>query len=403
MPERETCFVIMPFGIKNDIDGNEVDFDRIYNDLIKRACDQIDGLEVVRCDDIHMPGWIHERMIEHILEARVAIVDTSMLNANVFYELGVRHALCPSVTVLIHRKGTTWPFNIAGLSSIEYGESPADLKEARKTIGAFITNGLSQSSHIDSLVHIALPNLQIQRGPVREPKRITRFGVHEFQLINNTEKRIGFLTGDYEGIKVADIWVTSENTDMQMDSYYGRSTSATIRYLGAHKHPVTGRVSEDTIADELAALMGNEISVMPGNVVATRPGALVSNNVKWIFHAAAVSGQPREGYRPIERIERCVSNSLKCADSTEVQTDPPDSILMPLFGTGPGGGDIETHLRKFLTTAIDYLESHSTSTVKKVYFYVWSDMDLEICKLVAQGFVGVKLLPVDVHTDLECD
>ena len=98
---RNTCFVIMPYGKKKDIDGKEIDFDEIYEYVIERAVDSLEGFGCLRCDDIEQPGWIHERMLRHILEDRVAIVDTSTLNANVFYELGVRHALRRSATVLI--------------------------------------------------------------------------------------------------------------------------------------------------------------------------------------------------------------------------------------------------------------------------------------------------------------
>ena len=386
---NNTCFVIMPYGIKKDIDGNEVDFDAIYVNLIKKACSRLDNLEVLRCDDINMPGWIHERMIEHILEDAVAIVDTSTLNANVFYELGVRHALRNSVTVLIHRKGTSWPFNIAGLSSIEYGESAAELKEARKLIRTYISNALNQPENIDSLVHAAIPNLRIERGADRIAKRITVFGIDTFALSNFPDRKIGFVTGDYEQINVADVWVTSENTDMQMDSYYGKSTSATVRFLGARKHKITGRVVEDTIADELGKLMGDELSVEPATVVVTGSGALVSNKVKWIFHTASVTGQPREGYKPIERIDRCIRNALRKSDSTDVETDRPSSILFPLFGTGPAGGDIASHLRLFLTATLAYFDEHPDSTIKAVYFYVWSDIDLETCHAVAQEFEGL--------------
>ncbi|MDH3614242.1 MAG: macro domain-containing protein [Gammaproteobacteria bacterium] len=384
MTENNTCFVIMPYGVKEDIDGNKIDFDGIYKNLIKKACEQVEALKVLRCDDIQKPGFIHERMIEHILEDRVAIVDTSTLNANVFYELGVRHALRQSVTVLVHRQGTSWPFNIAGLSSIEYGESPAELRAARKTLCAYVKNALDDPDNVDSLVHVTIPNLRVERGPDRVPKRITRFGTDEYPLVAQAQKRIGFVTGDYEAINIADVWVTSENTDMQMASYYDKSTSATVRYLGARKHPVTGRVAEDTIADELASLMGDEKNVAPGTVVVTGAGALESNNVKWIFHAASVIGQPREGYKPIERIDRCVRNALKTADSTAVQSDPPRSILMPLFGTGPAGGDLETHVTKFIAAAVAYLENHPDSNTETVYFYVWSDVDLETCHRVAQ-------------------
>src|SRR5262245_10603472 len=107
MTGRDTCFVIMPFGRKKDIDGAEIDFDAIYDYVIKPAVALRPDLDCLRCGDIDAPGWIHGRMLRNIYEARVALVDTSTLNANVFYELGVRHALRKSVTVLLRSKGTS--------------------------------------------------------------------------------------------------------------------------------------------------------------------------------------------------------------------------------------------------------------------------------------------------------
>ena len=106
----------MPFGQKADIDGNLVDFDAVYKYVIQKAVALVPGLTCLRSDDIDKPGLIHARMLRSIYTSRVAIVDTSTLNANVFYELGVRHALRKSITVLIRRQGTTSPFNIEGMS-----------------------------------------------------------------------------------------------------------------------------------------------------------------------------------------------------------------------------------------------------------------------------------------------
>ena len=102
------CFVIMPFGQKEDLNGKLIDFDKIYLDFIKDVVADL-GMECVRCDEIGEAGSIHSKMFEHIYEADVAVVDTTALNANVFYELGIRHALNKHVTILMRQPGTTDP------------------------------------------------------------------------------------------------------------------------------------------------------------------------------------------------------------------------------------------------------------------------------------------------------
>jgi O-acetyl-ADP-ribose deacetylase (regulator of RNase III) len=388
---NKNCFVIMPYGKKKDVDGNEIDFDEIYEYIIEAAVQQLEGFECIRCDNINEPGWVHKRMVQHIFEDRVAIVDTSTLNANVFYELGVRHALRKEVTVLIQREGTTWPFNIAGMSSISYTTNPRGVGKAINAIVDFISNALKNPAHVDSLVYEILPDLRVDAGPAQREKRITKVEVFEFPLVKCPEKRLGLVTGDREYIAVGDIWVNSENTDMQMDRFYGTSTSATIRYLGAKKHPTTGKVEQDTIADELVRKMGKEKSVDPATVIDTGAGELQqNNNVKWIFHVASAAGEPREGYRPIERIERCVTNVLKRADAVEFRADKPTSILFPILGTGPAGGDLEGHAERCIEAAVNYFESHPNSAVGVAYFYAWSDVVLEVCQRVVAKHTGLS-------------
>src|SRR5215475_1734473 len=155
MPKKK-CFVIMPFGEKPDVGGRPLDFDKVYKYLIKPPISAM-GIECVRCDEIGKPGWIHAEMIEHIYEDDIAVVDITTLNPNVFYELGVRHALRAAVTVLIRKKDTKLPFNIQGLNAINYDpEDMESVEETKAKIADFVRNGL-QAAKGDSLVHKVLP------------------------------------------------------------------------------------------------------------------------------------------------------------------------------------------------------------------------------------------------------
>jgi O-acetyl-ADP-ribose deacetylase (regulator of RNase III) len=392
MTTDASCFVIMPYRVKKDADGRDVDFDEIYEYVIKRAVKRVPGLACVRCDDFDQPGWIPARMLTQILEARVAVVDLSTLNPNVFYELGVRHALRPSVTVLIRRRGTTQPFNIEGMATIEYDSTtPKGIEDAKRDIRGAIVSALGDEANVDSLVYQALPGLRVQRGPARAPKRVTRLQVIEFPLANAAERALGIVTGDRDDIKVGDVWVNSENTNMQMDRFFGASTSATIRYLGARKS-LAGVVEEDPIEAELRAKMAaiGASEVAPCGVLATGAGALRENNgVKWIFHVAAVKGEPREGYRPVGNIERCVTNVLREAGRPEYG-DEVRSVLLPILGTGPGGGEVRDHARRCFQAAIEFMETHPAHPTRTVYFYVWTDVDLETCRGIVRELPLLK-------------
>ncbi|HEY0544370.1 MAG TPA: hypothetical protein VGC91_03155 [Pyrinomonadaceae bacterium] len=163
MPKKpQTCFVIMPFGEKPNIDGQIVDFDVVYQYIIRPVTQRV-GLEVVRSDEIQSPGLIHADMIEHIMSDDVAIVDITSLNPNVFYELGVRHALRKSLTIMIRKKGTKNPFNIQGMRTIEYDTDIESATKAQNEIEQFIRNGLIRQSN-DSMVYQVLPDLRVSRN-----------------------------------------------------------------------------------------------------------------------------------------------------------------------------------------------------------------------------------------------
>lgn len=152
----------MPFGEKPNIDGQIVDFDVVYQYIIRPVTQRV-GLEVVRSDEIQSPGLIHADMIEHIMSDDVAIVDITSLNPNVFYELGVRHALRKSLTIMIRKKGTKNPFNIQGMRTIEYDTDIESATKAQNEIEQFIRNGLIRQSN-DSMVYQVLPDLRVSRN-----------------------------------------------------------------------------------------------------------------------------------------------------------------------------------------------------------------------------------------------
>lgn len=89
-------FVIMPFGAKEGID-----FDTVYNDLIKAALEP-EGFQVFRADAYLKAGEIRLDMFQDLLLADLVVADLSIDNPNVWYELGVRHALRARGVVLIH-------------------------------------------------------------------------------------------------------------------------------------------------------------------------------------------------------------------------------------------------------------------------------------------------------------
>ena len=405
-----TCFVIMPFRTKKDLARKDkIDFDKVYDEIIKPSVEGLKErgirIDCIRSDKIELAGLIHERMIAHIAEADVAVVDITTDNPNVFYELGIRHALRDRVTVLMRRKGKPNPFNVGGMTTIEYDLDELSAARARDVIANFVANGLLSGAK-DSLVYTVLPGLTASP----DPKPITETAVEDYAIPRAPGKRIGIVRGNLRHVNLGaafhrrkiDIWVSSENINMEMARPHDRSVSGLIRYLGAQKDD-TGTVLEDTIANELRTKMKGRQLVNPGEVVSTTAGALESTHqVKRIYHAASVYGVVGEGFHGIGPVEQCITNALarvdwEARDLVETQDKAKaatakrgvDSILFPLLSAGTARADAIQRARRQLGTAINYLRSRAKFTnVKRVYFIAGNETVLAALR-VALAELGV--------------
>jgi hypothetical protein len=109
----------MPFGQKRDGSGATIDFDAVYRDVIRPAIDAAD-LAPIRADEEKVGGIIQKPMYERLLFCDYAVADLTTANANVFYELGVRHAVRPHSTVTLASKTTRLPFDLNHLRTLMY-------------------------------------------------------------------------------------------------------------------------------------------------------------------------------------------------------------------------------------------------------------------------------------------
>jgi hypothetical protein len=144
------CFVLMPFGQKPDPSGGQIDFDAVYRDLIAPAVLQA-GLEPIRADEEIAGGFIHKPMFERLLLCQFAVADLTTANANVFYELGIRHAVLPGTTVLLHAGQSRLPFDVAPLRTLPYDlallADPDRLARTQAQLALLLQEGKRAPSH----------------------------------------------------------------------------------------------------------------------------------------------------------------------------------------------------------------------------------------------------------------
>ena len=131
------CFVLMPFGKKNDGGGSIIDFDQVYSRIIKPAIEEAD-LNPIRADEEILGGIIHKPMFERLMLCDFAIADLTTANANVFYELGIRHGIRPHSTILTFAEGMRLPFDAAPLRALPYQldlyGNPTEVMSAKKNL-----------------------------------------------------------------------------------------------------------------------------------------------------------------------------------------------------------------------------------------------------------------------------
>ena len=193
---------------------------------------------------------------------------------------------------------------------------------------------------------------------------------------STTQVTIGVVPGSILRVKFADIWVNSENTDMEMARFSEFSMSAIIRYYGA-KTDDAGQVIDDTIARELSERLGTHRPVLPGTAVVTGPGSLrESHNVRHLIHVASVQGEPGAGFRQVRNVGACVVNALTTAGQL-ADTDPAvRTVLLPLFGTGAAKASVGKTIPALLNSAIHYVTINPDTHLRTVYFLAYTIREL---------------------------
>ena len=128
---KPRVFVVMPFGQKEARPATPesattpataaitIDFDRVYSQLIEPAL-SCAGCVSFRADKEPGAGDIRTDMFYELVTADVVLADISLLNANVFYELGVRHGVAPRGVFMIHGGWTRRPFDVAPDRTFDY-------------------------------------------------------------------------------------------------------------------------------------------------------------------------------------------------------------------------------------------------------------------------------------------
>lgn len=137
----ETCFVIGPIGDRLAPFGSEGRHQyeqaiQVWDYVIYPACQAL-GIEPVRADMIAEPGEITEQVFQHLRDDDLVIADVTGGNANVMYELGLRHTKNKLTVQLGERERL--PFDITVIRTIQFVRNETGLVEARTRLQEALT------------------------------------------------------------------------------------------------------------------------------------------------------------------------------------------------------------------------------------------------------------------------
>lgn len=130
-----SCFVIMPFSAI---------FDAEYAHVIRPAI-EVAGLSSVRADQIYSKPQIMADIWKALRSSRIVIAELSEKNANVFYEVGLAHALGKPV-ITITRNEQDVPFDLKALRYLYYDtNNPSWGESLKKDLTQMISSILKES------------------------------------------------------------------------------------------------------------------------------------------------------------------------------------------------------------------------------------------------------------------
>lgn len=134
MVSDKICFIASQIGRADSKERKQSEY--IF-ELLTQTLNRF-GYELIRADKISSSGSITEQIIKKLFEADLLVADLSDKNANVFYELAIRHATNkPFIQIIEEKEINHIPFDIQNQRTLPYHYSGI-LEEDNKSNKIFI-------------------------------------------------------------------------------------------------------------------------------------------------------------------------------------------------------------------------------------------------------------------------
>jgi hypothetical protein len=249
-----TCFVIGPIGNRHADRGTDErlayeEAIQVMAEVIEPACEAV-GLQPVRADGLSRAGEITDQVFRRLRDDDVVIADLTGANANVMYELGLRHTR-NKLTVQVGEYGRL-PFDINVIRTVMFSRSPHGLISARNELIGILETGLAGEFDL-----VGATRVWQEGGDSTAAIRKTTEDDQERSEGLESEEELGFIELLAAGEDGLERVVTATNAiaaEMAMMGQLAETSASKIERSDAQGRGMKGRLA---IAVEYAAALSN--------------------------------------------------------------------------------------------------------------------------------------------------
>lgn len=178
----KNCFVISPIGKEGTETRRRSDL--VFKHIISPAVTEC-GYKPTRADKISETGIITTHLIQRIAEDPMVVADLTERNANVFYELALRHALQLPVIQIIDKREKP-PFDVAATRIVLFDHTDLDsVEEAKKEIVRQVKASEKPNFKMATPISIAVELQSLLKSKTPEDKHLGDF-LSSLQEIQNS-------------------------------------------------------------------------------------------------------------------------------------------------------------------------------------------------------------------------
>ena len=183
--KKKLCFVLMPF---------KKELKEVYTKAIQPAC-ELAGFKSLRVDELKGAFNINRKIIEFIFKSDAIVADLSGWNPNVYYEMGVAHAI-DNKTIMITHENDRLPFDVSTYNCIKYKQTEDGFEKLTKNITEFLlciddwrkhaTNPVQDFKPFDALVPAS--KINELKSQIKEKENLLAQSVSKSDFVNKEKE-----------------------------------------------------------------------------------------------------------------------------------------------------------------------------------------------------------------------